>query len=509
MTRSPNSGTLSRRSFLAGSTALTAVTLSGAGRAAAQEFSIGEPVAPITADGPFRWLDSGDQKAVFYREFFKEYGKVRGIEVVYDGLPWSEISTVLPLGIRNGTAQDAFCLPLNMPPAFAVNEGWVQPLDGLIPDIESWKAGFPAGAFLNGLNVFDGKTYGLPYTSARVTSAHVLFNRKYLRDAGYDPEQTPLTWESFRDAARKVTQNSRGRAYGFIIGGAQVNRWAEVTRTLAQMAGGACGDTSISAGIDFRTGELMFDSDPFVAAVELLLAMKADGSVFPGVLGLNAPQARALMPQGVAGLILQGPWNIPQWERENPDFDFGIAPPPAPEGSAGGQVTVGSLASPGNTMFINAKAKAPEIAADVFHYLGTGQGQIEWGNVVGPSDPPVFPSAAAKSQMSERSKAALAMFEEVIRIGPNAFARNPAMVEVAKVYQEPTPNLAQTVQGLFTGQLQGVKEQLTTLVSATNQALDTAFMTASDAGAKVSRDDLVFPNWQPERDYVDADYQAL
>lgn len=508
MRRSP-SPAISRRAFLAGSTALGALALSGAGRAMAQDFNIVEPVAPITADGPFRWIDSGDQKAVFYRAFFKEYVKARGIEVVYDGLPWSELNTVLPLGIRNGTAQDAFCLPLNMPPAFAVNEGWVQPLDGLIPDIESWKAKFPPGAFLDGLNVFDGKTYGLPYTSARVTSAHVLFNRKYLRDAGYDPEQTPLTWESFRDAARKVTENSRGRAYGFIIGGAQVNRWADVTRTLAQMAGGACGDTSISTGIDFRTGEVVFDSDPFVAAVDLLLAMKADGSVFPGVLGLNAPQARALMPQGVAGLILQGPWNIPQWERESPDFDFGIAPPPAPEGVENGHVTIGSLAAQSNTMFINAKAKNPQIAADVFHYLGSEQGQIDWGNVVGPSDPPVFPSAAAKSEMSARSKAALAMFENVIRIGPNPFARNPELAEVAKVYQEPTPNLAQTVQGLFTGQLQGVKEQLTTLVSATNQALDTAFKTASDAGAKVSRDDLVFPNWQPERDYVDADYQAL
>src|SRR5690606_13292740 len=99
--------------------------------------------------GPFRWLDSGDQKAVFFRAFFEYYGKVRGIETVYDALPWSEIATVLPLGIRNGTAPDAFCLPLNVPPAFAVTEGWVQPLDDLIPDIEAWKAKFPDGAFLD------------------------------------------------------------------------------------------------------------------------------------------------------------------------------------------------------------------------------------------------------------------------------------------------------------------------------------------------------------------------
>ena len=128
MNKHPFSG-MSRRQFLAGSTALGALALTGAGRALAQEFQIPEPIAELSADGPFRWIDSGDQKAVFYKAFLPEYGKARGIETVYDGLPWNEIGQVLPLGIRNNTAQDAFCLPLNLPPAFAVAEGWVQPAD--------------------------------------------------------------------------------------------------------------------------------------------------------------------------------------------------------------------------------------------------------------------------------------------------------------------------------------------------------------------------------------------
>lgn len=502
-------GGISRRGFLAGSASLGAMALAGAGKAMAQEFAIPDPIGPVEADGPLRWIDSGDQKAVFYRAFFEQYGQARGIETVYDGLPWNEINQVLPLGIRNNSAQDAFCLPLNMPPAFAVGEGWVRPLDDLIPDIEQWKSNFPAGAFLDGINVFDGQTYGLPYTSARVTSAHVLFNRAYLQDAGYDPEETPLTWDTFRDAALKVTENNAGRAYGFIIGGNQVNRWQDTVRALAQMAGASCGDRSIGNGIDFRTGEVVWDRDEFVGAIELLLAMQQDGSIFPGVMGLNAPQARAMMPQGAAGLILQGPWNIPIWERENPDFDFGIAPTPAPDGVSGHHVIVGSLASEGNTMFINANARNPELAADVFHYLGTPEGQIEWGNVVGPADPPIFPDAAAQSQMSERSVRTLQMFEEMIRVGPNPFARNPQLAEVANFYQEPTPSLAQTVQGLVTGQTSGVREQLEAVVSATNRALDAAFEAAREAGAEVDRSDLVFANWQPDQDYVAADYEAL
>ena len=66
------------------------------------------------------------------------------------GLPFSEIQTILPLGIRNGSAPDAFNLPLDMPPAVAVAENWVRPLDDLIPDIEAWKAGFPTGSWAEG-----------------------------------------------------------------------------------------------------------------------------------------------------------------------------------------------------------------------------------------------------------------------------------------------------------------------------------------------------------------------
>ena len=47
-------------------------------------------------------------------------------------------------------------------------------------------------------------------------------------------------------------------------------------------------------------------------AVELLLQLKSDGSAFPGVMSMNAPQARALMPQGAAGMIFTlAPPNLP------------------------------------------------------------------------------------------------------------------------------------------------------------------------------------------------------
>ena len=276
---------MNRRGFLAGVSGLgltAAMGLPSLAQAADQQFHLTDPVAPsLNVDGSFHWIDSGDNKARFYKSFFPEYDKARGIgSSVYDGLPWSEIAAIVPLGIRNGTAPDVFSLPLSISGAYAVSQGWVQPYDDLIPDIEKWRAGFPAGAFLEGLNVFNGKTYGLPYNSGRINSALTLYNRKLVQDAGYDPQEQPLTWDTMREAAHKITTGSGGSKFGWIIGGAQVNRWSAVVRGLAQVSGAAGGSSGIWADFDLKTGDYQYDSDAYVGAIELLLAMKKDGSVF-------------------------------------------------------------------------------------------------------------------------------------------------------------------------------------------------------------------------------------
>lgn len=496
----PNAG-LSRRRFLASASALGLAAFGGV--ALAQEgFDFGDPMIDMPPpDGPLRWLDSGDQKAVFFRDFLARYGEAREIETVYDGLPWVEIGTIVPLGVRNGSAPDAFTLPLDMAPAVAIDQGWVQPLDDYIPDIEEWRADFPAGSFLEGLNMKDGKTYGLPFTSDRRSSCLLLFGREAMALTDYDPSpESPLNWDQFRDAARQITENSGGSIPGFILGGAQLNRWRDISLQLATRAGAHCGMSGFVTGFDYTTGDYILNSDEVVAAVELLLAMRDDGSTFPGLLSLNAPQARAFTAQGNAGMILQGPWNVPIWEADNPDFDFGFTFTPAPEG-ANGKTYTNSLPATANMMFLNADAKNPAYAAEVFRFMGTLEGQTAWANVVGPSDPAIFPAANEQAEMSDRSRAVIALQEEQVRATPVPFSANTGFVEVARVFVEPTPNLANIVQGLFAGQLTDVKANLDELNEAMNAALDAAIEEANANGAGVSREDLVFSGWDPMTDY--------
>lgn len=496
-------GGMSRRAFLASTSALALAGL--VAPSWGQESWIPAPLGELPpADGPLRYLDIGDLHTVFYNKFFPEYSKARGIEVVFDGLTWNDIGTVVPLGVRNGTAPDVFILPNGMPPSVAVASGWVQPIDELIPDFANWKAGFPAGAFIDGVNVIDGKTYGLPYTGDRRSSSLLLFSKEAMALTEFTPgPDNPLDWDQFRAAAQQITTNSKGRMFGWIEGGNQPNRWADAVGSLAARAGAACGNSAagFASGVDYRTGEIIVDSPEFVGAVELLMAIRDDGSAFPGLMGMSAPQARAMMPQGGAGMILQGPWNVPLWESENPNFDFGYAATPAPAGKDGKTYT-NSVVAIGDMLFINAKAKNPQYAADVFHILGTLEGQTQWASVASPGNPAAFPEANQRANLSERSTGILALQENQVRVSPNPYAKNTGFVDVARLYVAPTPNLAQTVQGLYSGQLSGVKENLTTLKEAMNVALDNAFAAAKAEGANVSRSDLMFPDWDPSVDHV-------
>jgi len=484
-----------------------------AGPAFAQDatspITIPEPVVSLpTEDVTFRWIDSGDVKGFFWREFFPKYQEAHpNITMEYQGLPWNEIQQVIPLGVRNGNAPDVFQIPLNIPAAQVANEGWGAALDDVIPDFESFKARFPDGTFVPGITDFNGKTYTMPLTSNRRHGSLLLYNPAYLQEAGLDPSANTFTFEEFREAARTLTEQGAGEYYGLILEGNQVNRFSNFINTMARGAGLYFGTFTGDAPLDWHTGEFVFTSDEHLAAIDLLLALRDDGSVFPGSMALNAPEARSRMPQGDAAMIIQGPWNISQWQEENPDFEFGVAQPPLASPDIEGFFHVG----PGgdNQVWIYAESELKEVAADILMYMGSLEGQTAWSEIVGVADIALFPEAQQAAGEDVQANQALEIFSNTIRRGPDSRVANP---ETALVYQNIVPvqpDYGTIVQGIYTGQLDDPRQAMQDLQDAWNAELERAIEVAVEGGAQVSRDDFVFPNWDPAVDYTDADYEAL
>lgn len=459
----------------------------------------------------FRMVTVGDNHARFWNAFAGKYQETYpNISVQYDGLPWNEIAQVVPLGVRGGNAHDMFYLPLNVTLSQAIDEGWIRALDDVVPNFEEIKANYPPGIFLEGLYVFDGKTYTLPIVTTFRSGTLLLYNRQYLNDAGYDPTDEPLTADEFRDAARKITEAGNGRYFGFIIGGNQPNRWAQTVRSFANIAGlPTVSSTSGADDIDFRTGEYVYDDDRMVEAIELLLALRDDGSVFPGSLSINAPEARARMPQGAAGMILQGPWNVPIWQRDNPDFDFGIAHQPLLDPDTFYPLHQSSRGDRNLCIYSGIQEPQAAIAADIIRYIGTVEGQTAWAQIAGVGDGPIFPEATERAELNDLERRTLQLNEELFLVGPDPAVRNPDVALVNQEMRGISPNLAEVVQGIYTGQISDIRQALVDLKSRANEELDRAIAAAQANGANVSRDDYVFSNWNPLENYTQENYAEV
>jgi multiple sugar transport system substrate-binding protein len=212
------------------------------------------------------------------------------------------------------------------------------------------------------------------------------------------------------------------------------------------------------------------------------------------------------MPQGVAGMIFEGEFTLPIWVRDNPDFDFGVSPIPTQTATV---TPLGYQNTGTNHQWVYAKSKYPEVAAEIFRYLGTKEGQTAFVNITGGSDPSIFTDVNENAQVDPRMRTVYGIYEKYMRLCPDVRIRNPETSQIFLRIQKPTPSLGEVIQGIYTGQLDDSKAAMQDLKDRSERALDDAIAEAQADGVTVSRDDYVFPNWDPTRDYLEADYAEL
>jgi multiple sugar transport system substrate-binding protein len=275
------------------------------------------------------------------------------------------------------------------------------------------------------------------------------------------------------------------------------------------MAGASAGSSLGFEDIDWRTGEFVYASDEYQAAIDLLLGLQADGSIFPGSMSLNDAEAWSQFPQGIAGMLLEGPWVIPQWQRENPDFQFGLASQPVPNGGTAVPMTYEETGS--NQLWVYADSPYKTVAGDMFAYIGSVEGQVAIMAATRGFLRALVPEAAEIAQESvpldPYASEALALYDEQLRLGPMVQVRNPGASRVAFERRPLTPDLGQLVQGILAGQIDDVPAAMEDLQSRANEELERAIAAAQESGAEVSRDDFIFSNWDPAEEYTADNYE--
>jgi multiple sugar transport system substrate-binding protein len=414
-----------------------------------------------------------------------------------------DIAKVLPAGNQSGQAPDIFELPSGFSGAQAISQGWVRPLDDLIPNFDQWKAAFPPGALIEGSNIFKGKTYSFPFEGLRRNNGELLFNADYFKQAGLDPSAQPFTWDTYRAAAKKLTQQGNGKYFGTMIAGQQPSRWSGYIQFMAQMAGSTSLGSTPAADVNLKTGEYCYTSDEYFAVLDLLLAVKSDGSFLPGTISLNVQQTDSQFTQGVAAMYINGPYVIPQWQIDAPKFNYDVASQPIPDS---GTAMPMWYPAGGSTYWVYANTQQTAIAGDILSYAGSVAGQMALVKIIGGSQPSVFARANSQEGLDPRATKALGIFEKQMKLAPSPELRNPDVAQMYLEMKSLTPDFGTTVQGIFSGQLSDPKAAMKDLQDRATKELERAIAAAQAKGAKVSRDDFKFANWDTSRGFTPADY---
>ncbi|ASK66270.1 hypothetical protein CFK39_11075 [Brachybacterium avium] len=500
-----------RRSLIGGAAALAAglsacsvETGSGTGAeevaAGSEDFSF-DFDADASQATALSWMDSGDLKALFIDPVITSFGEqFPEIQVQYDGSGWDQVNQVVPLGIRNGSAPDVFALPQNVPAESAISEGWVQPLDDAIPDFAEWKAGFPDTALINGVHVFDGKVYSWPMNSTRRLDITQYISHEAAEAAGVStPVESVSTWDDLRSLAKEITASGTP---GILSTSDHLDI---VIANLANTAGWL----GNSEGMNMRTGKYEYSAPEFLEALDFVRSMIDDGSFVPGYLTLKDADARAQFPSGLAGISLNGPWDISQWAKDYPDFEYTILPLPSPDGS---EYTIPFRETGANMSWLYADSTNTDAAAAVIKFMGSLEGQramVELTEGFFQSTIEEANSSADTSALNPRAKLVADLAATYMRACPQFEIRSEHAGVVKLNLQATDPGIAGTIEGILTGQISDAEAALSDLDSRLDEAMEKAFDAAQTEGADVDISQLQFPNWDPSLDYTAQDYDEL
>ncbi|MBI2914830.1 MAG: extracellular solute-binding protein [Firmicutes bacterium] len=431
----------------------------------------------------------------------KEFNKKNpDIEIEYTSQVNSVYPTVLQATWATGDPPDLF--NPNMSIETAIKLGWVIPIDDVAPSaaaLKAWVARFPEGQapFVEGVNMFKGKIYSWPVNAPGAYMV-LYYNKNLFREAGIVDARgiakPPEDWAELREYARKITAKGNGRYYGIVRGVKNGDLAASMTWTLATAAGWV---DFFNMGFNRQRGK--FDMHTGVKeTIELWLAMKKDGSIFPGEFTMDEETARRYFANEKAGMLFDGWWTTGGLLAYNPKFsEFDVILPPPPErGSRKAFLGAGSLAG-SSEYVVSSKVKNKAAVWKVIQFLTSEEYQVGWVKAAGGFS--VFPEYNKPEYFGHPTMAKIAL------LGPASYRMLPPLPEGWQTVADHLaremgrPDLVDLIWGIYLEKLPF--SALADYERRATAAFDRALAKARAEGVNLTKADFVFPDWDPAKNY--------
>jgi multiple sugar transport system substrate-binding protein len=316
---STNHRTFSRRSAFKAA-AVTTVGLSFAGapvvnvrRASAQDITL-------------TWMSNQRHDRAVKEELFARYAEETGVTVEMQ-IYADDYPNQLQLAFESGSPPDMF--NMNQPRQQA-EAGWAEPLDAYLDATPGLKESFVPNAFIPNQGIYNGEIHGLPMYAQTM---RLFYNRRLYEAAGLDPNAPPATWTELREHSKAITDAGTG-AYGFIFG----DKFPWVWFMNAQRPSNGAG----AYQFDWSQAQYTFNLDGLKGAMEVIIGLNEDGSLFPGAHTLTDDDARQQFSIGMAGIIIGGSWNPGVFNDQfSSTEDWETAELPFPDDGQAGRIIQG------------------------------------------------------------------------------------------------------------------------------------------------------------------------
>lgn len=250
------------------------------------------------------------------------------------------------------------------PDVFSVDNGWLATYveKGYLAELSSFLNPGDVDRFPVWARDFaDSSLYkgGIYFMPSSIETVRLIYNKQLFRNAGLDPEQPPVTFADMERFAGKISQAGVGvNKYGFGLpaGDSQYS-----LQTGLEMSGTYSGTYLYN----YRTGR--YDLSGYAPWLQMLLDMKAQGSLYPGETLLKRNSALRQFADGNIGMMYVTSKDYVKLQEYMPKDDWAVALPPV---TSAAQKGAGALMMiPHSPLVVNSAASNREAAVKVWKFL--------------------------------------------------------------------------------------------------------------------------------------------
>jgi|ASRN01.1.fsa_nt_gi multiple sugar transport system substrate-binding protein len=226
-------------------------------------------------------------------EIVNDFTEKTGVKAKIQVTPWDQYWTMLEAGATGGSLPDVFWMHSNEIARYSEYEMLLDLTDRIESSDVLDMSKFPQ-EIVEIYNWEGTKQYAIPKD---IDTIALWYNKTMFDEAGLDYPDESWTWDTFRDAAEKLTKDD-GSQYGF--GLRPSNNQAGWYNAVYDMGGYIISDDKKSSG---------YDQPGTIEAIEFFASMSKDGLMPPyEVLAEN--EEHALFEAGKVAMITAGSWML-------------------------------------------------------------------------------------------------------------------------------------------------------------------------------------------------------